>query len=221
MKFFQVILKMLILNLINLIILTCSSSSNPASSSNTDTYYLEDFNRPLGTGSYEVVNGTSFYKKLNNGWLVYAEDFYHNESMDTLFGWYYIQDTVNHESYMQGITSQSGQGNLWLYKYYKVNKNDSLYISVNGRTSKNHNGTTTGPSMYIYAGKINYPSQDAEELIDWTISRWDNYELSPWLNLNMEIKSNESFITVALKVHDGWNSYQKFNDYDNLVILSK
>ncbi|MBN1409104.1 MAG: hypothetical protein JW956_14990 [Calditrichaceae bacterium] len=221
MKLILVILNLFVLFLLSSVLITCSSSSNPASSSTNDTFYFEDFNRPLGSAVYAIVNATSFFKELENGWLVYAEDLYQSEGVDTLFNWYFVKDTINQESYLRGITSLSGEGNLWLYKYYEVNEDDSLYISVNGRTSKNHSGLATGPSMYIYNGKMEYPSQEAEELIDWTIYRWESYELSPWINLNLEIQPQKSFITVALKVNDAWESYQKFTDFDNLVVISK
>jgi len=145
---------------------------------------------------------------------------YEDYDTDSTFNWYQQYDSVSNSYYMRGITSIDGLGDLWLYKSFKVNKKDSHVISVNGRTAKRHNGDTIGPSMYVFDGQIDYPSHQSGRLIDWTTCYWDDYNLSPWINLNVNLKAPSSQITVALKVHDAWDRWQVFNDFTNLIIVT-
>jgi hypothetical protein len=185
--------------------------------------YIEGFENSLGTSSYEEVGATnSYYKELNDGWMVYAEDTYGTAGVvDTGFDWLQEGNAFSGSFCIKGTTSTSGRGDVWLYKYFPVLPGLDITVSVYMRTTKQHIGEATGPSLHVFDGMMNYPTQNAVELLGWERLLWEYDYVSPWTNITVPITSKQDYITVGLKVHDGWDSNPIYGDFDNLVIVSE
>lgn len=185
--------------------------------------YYDDFNSPINRAVYQQINGDNFLMQYNNGWKVLLEDLYPQDSLapDTLFSWYHVYDSNSESFYMEGYTSDYGMGNLWLFKHFEVLEDEPVTVTIQSRTSKIHNGSDTGPFLYVFDGTAELPAEQSPYLLDRAYFKWGDYRQSPWKDLTVTVDTQTSSILVALCVHDGWNNYPTHADFKNLLIQSK
>lgn len=182
----------------------------------SDFVYSEDFETPLYFGQYELVNDSCFINEGRDGWKAYAEDHIPGYSVSTSWNWEHYKDFQSDTSWIRGITSTYEIGTLWLFKSVQVNKDKALLAKVKARTIKIHNGTDTGPRLYVFDGIVDYPSNNLTNILDSDYFTWGAFDLSPWVDLFVTCYPTQDYVTVAIRVRDRWDRYAIYHEYDSL-----
>jgi len=183
--------------------------------------YEENFENAITFGDVQTVNQTSYYAEGTDGWKSLAEDSYPDSNYRPSPSWSWSQSASsksgNHG--VRGTTTVSEMGTLWLYKTYRVTPNQSHKVSVFARTQKIHNGSDTGPVLYVFDGNIPYVSSKSDKVLDYKFFTWGSSAWSDWKLLSSTITPSAEYITVALRVGDAWDSYSIHHEFDQLKIF--
>lgn len=197
----------------------CHHSTVPVE--NIEFEYFEDFNEEIVFDQpTDLMNG-SFMKTGTDNWNCYIEKAYSDYEVSSLWNWekYPNSDSTNY--CIRGTTTVEEMGILWLLKTFEINDEAPAVVSVLGRTIKLHNGGSTGPGLYVFNGDISNPSTNHFSLLGKDDFQWDSASLSDWRQLTTEVTPTSNYLTVALRVRDGWNSYYLYHEFDNLSVISK
>jgi len=181
-----------------------------------ENIYFEGFEYSMEFGSYQLVNGNSYIKEGRDGWKAYAEAYYDSQDVSTSWDWVIQENPQNATKWIRGMTTVNEMGILWLFKSIPVKENEQLVVTVQARTKKIHNGSDTGPSLYVFDGIVEYPSTDLNNILGWDNFTWGSFTWSPWQDLKVTCYPSQDTITVGLKVGDGWKRYLIYHEFDSL-----
>ncbi|MBU0710346.1 hypothetical protein KJ762_05680 [bacterium] len=189
----------------------------------TKNIYYEDFEEEIMVIDSTVIDSTSYLKICDNGWNIYCEDTYDEDT--TEFGnpssewkWLKTEGSFSGQNCIRGITDVAGKGSLWFFKSFEIQEEKSIVVSVYAKTMKVHSGSATGPALYLFNGNIELPSQTSTSLMGSDIFIWESSYWSPWTEMKIECQPNQKYITVGLMIRDGWGSYTIYHDFDALRI---
>jgi len=193
------------------------------SDEDVENVYYEDFEEDIVVIDSTIIDNTSFLKICDNGWNIYCEDTYDEDTTelgDPSFNWRWLktEDSFSGQSCIRGITDVAGKGCLWLFKSFEIQEEKSIIISVYAKTMKVHSGSATGPALYLFDGNIQLPSQRSTSLMGSDKFIWESSYWSPWTEMKIECQSIQKYITIGLLVRDGWGSYTIYHDFDALRI---
>ena len=187
---------------------------------NTSLIYYEGFEQPIQFGEYDVVNGNSLIKTGRDGWRAYAQASYDGHEVSNAWVWRYVFNSENSSIAIRGETTRTELGKLWLYKSIPVDAGQGVLAIVHARTQKTHNGTDTGPRIYIFDGTVAYPAEDHASILDEDRFSWPDREWSPWKEMSVSATPTQNSITIALCVSDAWNSYSIYHEFDSIEIYA-
>lgn len=194
--------------------------SNNLFTDNNSAYdnYFEDFEEKIIFNQPSELDGGSYVKYGTNNWISFMENSYTEYNCSNTWNWEKVDDANSGHHALRGTTNKEGLGILWLFKKFRVIPNQKISISVYGRTKKIHSGSLTGPALYVFDGKINYPSVEHHNLIGSDYYQWDSRSWSDWRKLDTIVDSKSEWITIALCVKDAWIKFPIYHEFDNLRI---